>query len=454
MREILHALLSREGYDVRLAAGGAEGLALARGLSFDAAIVDVMMPGIDGMTVLEELKRLDEELPVIMITAFASVETAIAAMKRGAFDYITKPFKNDEVLVVLRNAVERSRLVRENLALKQNLQARYSKFANIVGRSDRMRQVFDLVIQAAPSRSTVLVYGESGTGKELVARAIHHNSPRRHHRFVALNCSAIPETLLEAELFGHVRGAFTGAIGTRQGRFEQAHRGTLFLDEVGTMSSALQTRLLRVLQEREFERVGESQPTRVDVRVIAATNSDLEQMVSEGAFREDLYYRLNVIPLRLPPLRERRDDIPLLVRHFLDRFGREAEPPRPGVVMSQEALRLMMDYAWPGNVRQLENVVERAMALSPGRTQIEAAVLPADIRQASSDTDDWHVALPDGGIDLDVVVARVEHGLIRQSLERTRGNKLQAARLLNVKRTTLVEKLKRLERPERPGAAP
>jgi two-component system, NtrC family, response regulator AtoC len=454
LRTVVAGRLAEEGFAVAQAASGEEAVARLAEFAFDVVLTDLRLPGAaDGIAVLEAALDRYPDLPVVIMTGFGTVRDAVAAIRRGAADFITKPFQADELLHVVQAAVERQRLRAENAYLRAQIDARY-RFDGLVGQSPSMRELCTLLETVAPTPSTILITGETGTGKELVARAIHHNSPRRHHRFVALNCSAIPETLLEAELFGHVRGAFTGAIGTRQGRFEQAHRGTLFLDEVGTMSAALQTRLLRVLQEREFERVGESQPTRVDVRVIAATNSDLEQMVSESAFREDLYYRLNVIPLRLPPLRERRDDIPLLVRHFLDRFGREAEPPRPGVVMSQEALRRMMDYAWPGNVRQLENVVERAMALSPGRTQIEASVLPADIRQKSSDTDDWHVALPDGGIDLDAVVARVERALIRQSLERTRGNKLQAARLLNVKRTTLVEKLKRLERPGRPAAAP
>jgi transcriptional regulator with GAF, ATPase, and Fis domain len=261
---------------------------------------------------------------------------------------------------------------------------------------------------------------------------------------VALNCSAIPETLLEAELFGHVRGAFTGAIGTRQGRFEQAHRGTLFLDEVGTMSPALQAKLLRVLQQREFERVGDGQPIKVDVRVIAATNADLERLVRDGAFREDLYYRLNVIPIRLPPLRERREDIPLLVHHFLERFGREQDPARPGVTMSQEAMRRMMAYDWPGNIRQLENAVERALALSPGRLQIDEAVLPPDVQHATAGPASYIVPFGDDGIDFDAYIGNVERELITRAMERAAGNKQEAARLLHLKRTTLVEKLKRM----------
>jgi transcriptional regulator with PAS, ATPase and Fis domain len=296
----------------------------------------------------------------------------------------------------------------------------------------------------------VLITGETGTGKELAARAIHHNSPRRNNRFVALNCSAIPETLLEAELFGHVRGAFTGAVANRQGRLEQAHRGTLFLDEVGTMSPGLQVKLLRVLQEREFERVGDSHTVKIDVRVLAATHSDLSRMVAEGTFREDLFYRLNVIPVQLPPLRDRREDIPLLVQHFLERLGTEAG--RPPVTVSQEALRRLMAYPWPGNVRQLENAVERALAFSKGRAQLEITDLAPEIQNqpaAAGSQDAW---FPDEGIDFDRYVEAVELSLIRRSLERTQGNKRQAARLLNLKRTTLIEKLKRLESPPPPKA--
>jgi transcriptional regulator with PAS, ATPase and Fis domain len=322
-----------------------------------------------------------------------------------------------------------------------------------------------LLETVAATNSTALVTGETGTGKELVARAIHHNSPRRANRFVAINCSAIPETLLEAELFGHVRGAFTGAVASRAGKLEQANRGTLFLDEVGTMGVPLQMKLLRVLQEREFERVGDSHQTRVDVRIIAATNSNLVQMVSDGSFRQDLYYRLNVIPIHLPPLRERKDDIPLLVRHFLQRFCRDmpaparsgallpALPPRsapPGgsswMTVAQDTMRQLMAYSWPGNVRQLENVLERAVALSAGRTQIEVADLPLDVQQANGIASGCPFTLPDDGIDFQEYIRGVEREMIEQSLERTGGNKGAAAKLLNLKRTTLVEKLKRLGR--------
>jgi transcriptional regulator with PAS, ATPase and Fis domain len=327
-----------------------------------------------------------------------------------------------------------------------------------VGRAPAMRAMFQLLETVSVSASTILVTGETGTGKEIVARAIHHNSPRRAQRFVALNCGAIPETLLEAELFGHVRGAFTGAIGNRQGRMEQAHKGTLFLDEVGTMSAGLQMKLLRVLQEREFERIGDTHTTKIDVRVIAATNSDLQKMVAEGQFREDLYYRLNVIPIELPALRDRKEDIPLLVQHFLKKFsGPESgafvntkepahRPAEPKILtVSQQAMRCLMAYAWPGNVRQLENAIERAVALSGGRSQIEIADLTPEIQQASEAAASPDLRLPEEGLDLDAYMSRIEHQLIRRALEKTGGNKGQASRLLNLKRTTLVEKLKRLE---------
>jgi transcriptional regulator with PAS, ATPase and Fis domain len=300
------------------------------------------------------------------------------------------------------------------------------------------------------------VSGETGTGKEVVARAIHHNSPRRAQRFVALNCSAIPETLLEVELFGHVRGAFTGAVGNRYGRLEQANRGTLFLDEVGTMSPAMQMKLLRVLQEREFERIGDAHTIKVDVRVIAATNSDLQKLVSAGTFREDLFYRLNIIPIALPPLRDRKEDIPLLAQHFLKKFsadptlGSDSRVPEvrhraPELSISQQAMRCLMSYAWPGNVRQLENVIERAVALSGGRTQIETSDLTPEVQQATRSAAVFQLNLPEEGLDFELYISGIEHELIRRALEKTGGNKGQASKLLNLKRTTLVEKLKRLE---------
>src|SRR5918999_372143 len=323
MREILETLLTREGYDVRLASSGTEGLELARAMPFDAAIVDIMMPGLNGIETLDELKRIDEDLAVVIITAYGSIESAISAMKSGAFDYITKPFKNEEVLVVIRNAMERRRLLHENRNLRQNIQERYHKFANIIGRSPRMRQVFDLIIQAAPSRSTILIQGESGTGKELVARAIHANSSRSDRAFVTVNSGNLPPDLLESTLFGHVKGAFTGAVYPKKGLCDMADKGSIFFDEIGNIPVETQAKLLRVMQEREFMRLGGMETIKVDVRIIAATNVDLKREMEEGRFREDLFYRLHVISIHLPALRERRDDIPLLVQHFLEKYGEE-----------------------------------------------------------------------------------------------------------------------------------
>src|SRR5688500_10254790 len=364
MREILEALLTREGYQVRLVGTAAEGLDLARAVPFDAVIVDMMMPGMGGISALDELKKIDDDLPVLMITAFASVENAIAAMKRGAYDYITKPFKNDEVLVVLRNALSQRRLVAENRALRQNLQARSNRFGEIIGRSSRMRQVFDLIIQAAPSRTTILINGESGTGKELVARSLHQNSTRADRAFITVNSGNLPPDLLESNLFGHLKGAFTGAVYPKKGLFELADKGTIFFDEIGNIPLETQAKLLRVIQEREFMRLGGVENIKVDVRIIAATNVDLRHMMEEGRFREDLFYRLHVITVQLPSLRERKEDIPLLAQHFLEKYG--AENQKPEIELTPEALDLLFDYEWPGNVRELENVIERAVVLSTG----------------------------------------------------------------------------------------
>src|ERR671931_376857 len=390
MREILETLLTREGYDVRVASSGAEGLEMARALPFDAAIVDIMMPGIDGIATLDELKRIDEDLAVVIITAYGSIESAISAMKAGAFDYVTKPFKNEEVLVVVRNAIERRRLVHENRNLRQNLQTRYHKFANIIGRSPRMKQVFDLIIQAAPSRSTILIEGESGTGKELVARALHTNSPRADRPFVTVNSGNLPPDLLESNLFGHVKGAFTGAVYPKKGLFELADKGTIFFDEIGNINLETQAKLLRVIQEREFMRLGSVETIKVDVRIIAATNVELSKLMSDGRFREALYYRLNVITITLPPLRRRREDIPLLVTHFLEKYSEENK--RKVREVTPEAMRILMDHSWPGNVRELENTIERAVVLCTG-DRIGPDLLPDYLRYPVS-TDQPAMVVP------------------------------------------------------------
>ena len=441
MREILESLLTREGYDVRLAADGVQGLELARSGSFEAAIVDVMMPGMDGIATLDELKRIDEELPVLMITAFASVETAISAMKRGAFDYITKPFKNDEVLVVVRNAVERRRLMAENTALRQNLQAQSARFAGIIGRSSRMKQVFDLIIQAAPSRSTILITGESGTGKELVARAIHMNSQRADRAFVTVNSGNLPSDLLESTLFGHVKGAFTGAVYPKKGLCDMADKGSIFFDEIGNIPLETQAKLLRVMQEREFMRLGGMDTIKVDVRIIAATNCDLREMVDNGGFREDLFYRLHVINVVLPPLRERKEDIPLLAHHFLEKYA--TENARPGLEITPDALDLLTEYDWPGNVRELENVMERAVVLSAG-TRIGTELIPDHVRTAPSFRIPKFVVPPEG-ISFKDVITNVEKRLIESTLEAAGGVQKRAAELLGIKPTTLNEMIKRYE---------
>src|SRR6202158_2477634 len=381
LREAIGEQLTDRGYHVVQAASGEAALERLAEFAFDIIVTDLRLPGIDGSAVVDAAVERYPDIVAIVVTGYGTVKDAVEAIKRGAWDFVSKPFQIDELLHVLDAALEQRRLKSENAYLRAQLEERY-RFEGLIGKSRAMTRLFQLLETVAATSSTILVAGETGTGKEVVARAIHHNSPRRAHRFVALNCSAIPETLLEAELFGHVRGAFTGAIGNRQGRLEQAEKGTLFLDEVGTMSAALQMKLLRVLQEREFERVGDSHTTKVDVRVIAATNNDLGRMVADGLFREDLFYRLNVIPVQLPSLRERKEDIPLLVQHFLEKFGAESASTRPGITVSQEAMRRLMAYTWPGNVRQLENAIERAFALSAGRSQIEVRDLPPEVQRA------------------------------------------------------------------------
>jgi two-component system, NtrC family, response regulator PilR len=446
MREILEALLTREGYTVRLASTAGEGLDIARKGSLDAALLDVMLPDGNGLDVLEELKRIDDELPVLMITAFASVDNAVIAMKRGALDYLPKPFKNDEVLAKLRHAIERRQLVTENKTLRQNLQATQQRFGNIIGRSSRMKQVFDLIIQAAPSRTTILIQGESGTGKELVARALHVHSTRSDRAFITVNSGNLPPDLLESNLFGHVKGAFTGAIYPKKGLFELADKGTIFFDEIGNIPLETQAKLLRVIQEREFMRLGGVETIRVDVRIVAATNVDLRRMVEDGRFREDLFYRLHVIAVQLPPLRERKEDIPPLVQHFLEKYAEENN--RLDIELSPEALDLLMDYDWPGNVRELENVIERAVVLSTGR-RIDASLVPDHVKSTRRFQVPQFV-LPPEGISFRDVINDFEKRLIESTLEAAGGVQKRAAELLHIKPTTLNEMIKRHDiRPRR-----
>ena len=440
MRDVLQTLLVREGCRVSTAVTGEDGLKLARGRRFDVAIVDVMMPGIGGIETLDRLHRLDEELPVILITAYASLENAIAAMKRGAFDYITKPFKNEEVMVVVRNAAEKRRLVTENRTLRESLRAKNHGLRDIVGRSPRMRQVFDLITQAAISRTTILVEGESGTGKELAARALHAGSPRADRPFVTVNSGSLPPDLLESNLFGHLKGAFTGAVAAKKGLFELADKGTIFFDEIGSVPIETQAKLLRVMQEREFMRLGGVETKRVDARIIAATNVDLRQLVAEGKFREDLYYRLHVIKVELPPLRERREDIRLLAQHFLEKYGTENDK---SLELTVEALDLMEAHDWPGNVRELENVIERAVVLATG-SRIGPELIPDAVRTRRPFLMPQFV-LPPEGLSFKDVVAAFETQLIERTLAATGGVQKRAAEMLQIKPTTLNEMIKRYD---------
>lgn len=439
MREILQSLLEREGCRVRLAASGEEGVEIARAGAVDAVLLDVMMPGMDGLAALDEIARLDEAPPVIMITAFGTSRNTREAFKRGAFDFIEKPFKNDDVLLVVRNAVAQQRLASENRVLRQNLRAQANRFSDIIGHSPRIRDVFQVVAQAAPSRATILVSGESGTGKELVARAVHAQSPRAGRPFVTVNSGSLPPDLLESNLFGHLRGAFTGAVTSKKGLFEMADRGSIFFDEIGTVPLETQTKLLRVIQEREFRRLGGVDTIKVDVRIIAATNVDLGRMVKEGSFREDLYYRLHVIAIELPPLRDRREDVPLLARSFLTRYGKENN--KPDLELTPRAMELLEAYHWPGNVRELENVIERAAVLSVKR-RIGPELIP-DVVKAAPAFELPHVDVPAEGIPFRKIVDDVEVRLIVRALEAAGGVQKRAAELLHVKPTTLNEMIRR-----------
>src|SRR6516165_2250519 len=387
IRESLEVLLGTEGYAVDLAQNAAEGLHKMESRGYDLVLLDLMMPDRSGMEVLQEVRQRDRETPIFMITAYGSVEAAVNALKFGANDYFSKPWDNDKLLIEIDRMIARRRLEYENTHLKRALKQRYS-FPNIIGKSDRMVKLLDVVSQVAPARSTILITGETGTGKELVAKAIHANSPRADHLFVAVNSGSLPPELLESTLFGHVKGAFTSAVQSKKGYFEVADRGTIFVDEIGTLGAETQIKLLRVIQEKEFTPLGATDPIRVDVRILAATNADLYQLVKEGRFREDLYYRLNVINIALPPLRERREDIPLLAEHFFNHFCREnnkyldAATQRSTLRFESEAMQVLMEHNWPGNVRELENVVERAVVLATA-TSVPIDVLPDPLLQAN-----------------------------------------------------------------------
>jgi DNA-binding NtrC family response regulator len=438
MRDVLGQVLGKAGYDVAFAENGVRGLEMARKGSYAAAIVDVMLPELGGLEVLEELKRIDPDLVVLMITAFASMEMAIDAIKRGAFYFVPKPFDNQQLLHILANGLTKRRLEDENRQLRTALRDQ-GRFMELVGKSPKMLQVFQLIAQVAPSRSTILVVGESGTGKELVAKAIHQNSPRHDKPFVVVNSGSLPHELLESNLFGHVKGAFTGAVYAKKGLFELADKGTLFFDEIGNIPLETQAKLLRVIQEREFMRLGGVETIKVDVRVVAATNIDLRRAVEEGRFREDLFYRLNVIAIQLPPLRQRKEDVPALVQHFIDKYVKENGKPLEGV--TSEVLQILMDYDWPGNVRELENVIERGVVLATEPT-IGRDLVPDHVRNNPA----FHippVAVPPEGINLREVIANFEKRLIESTLETTGGVQKDAARLLGLKPTTLNEMIKR-----------
>ncbi len=439
MREILESVLTREGCRVTLVASGEEAIERAKGQSFDVAIVDFMMPGINGLETLKRLKQIDDHLPVIIITAFGTSGNTREAFKLGAFDFLEKPFKNDDVLVVARNAAAQRSLVTENRTLRQSLRDQGHRFSEIIGGSPEMQRVFDLITQAAPSRTTILVQGESGTGKELAARAIHANSARSDRPFVTVNSGSLPPDLLESNLFGHVKGAFTGAVAPKKGLFEVADKGTIFFDEIGSVPLETQAKLLRVMQEREFMRLGGVDTVTVDVRIVAATNVDLFQMVEEGRFREDLYYRLHVITIELPPLRNRREDVPLLAQHFLEHYGKENG--KPDLQLSPDTLRILEEGQWPGNVRELENVIERAVVLTTG-DEIGPDLIPETVRNARSFRLP-NFELPPEGLPFRKIIEEMESTLIRRSLEAAGGVQKRAAELLQVKPTTLNEMIKR-----------
>ncbi len=433
--------LEANGFAAAQACDAADAIDRLQGFAYDGLVVDLKLPDGDGMTVLDQALARYPGIRVVIMTGFGGVGEAVTAIKRGAVDFLIKPFQLSQLARVLKAAFERRWLREENASLKAQLHDRF-RFENVIGRHSTVQALFATLELVAPMNSTVLIHGETGTGKELIARTIHHNSPRAEQRFVAFNAAAIPETLAEAELFGHVKGAFTGAVATRAGRFELAHRGTLFIDEVSSMSLPLQSKLLRALQEREVERVGDPKPMKVDIRVIAATHTDLKKMVKTGEFREDLYYRLNVIPVHLPALRERREDIPLLAQHFVKKSCRENGLPLKTV--SQDAMRVLMTCDWPGNIRQFENAIEYAAAMSANATEIHAESLPMELRDIGSSATTASVAIPDEGINFTSVVSQLERDLILRCLEKTGGNKRQAARLLSLSRTTFIDKLHRL----------
>jgi DNA-binding NtrC family response regulator len=453
IRESLDALLSLEGYEVDLAANGAEGARKLESRIYDLVLLDLMMPDRSGMDLLREVRDRDRETPIFMITAYGTIDTAVNALKIGANDFFTKPWKNAQLLLEIDRMITERRLLSENVHLKRALKQRYS-FPNIIGKSERMQRVLDLVGQVAPSRSTILITGETGTGKELIAKAIHAHSPRAEFMFVPVNSGSLPPDLLESTLFGHVKGAFTSAVQTRKGYFEVANHGTIFFDEIGTIGPDMQAKLLRVIQEKEFQPLGSNETVKVDVRILAATNDDLKRLVEQGKFREDLYYRLNVINIALPPLRERKEDIPALVDYFFTKYCRENEKfldtnSRSMLHFLPEAMQILMDHNWPGNVRELENVVERAVVLA-SETAVPVDVFPDHLLQAIG----MRLRRQEGGplpadASLFEIVADFERRIIMERLEQFNWSQTEAAESLHIPLSTLNQKIKRLDIPVR-----
>lgn len=439
IRETMTTLLTMNGYSVTTAADGPSAIEEVKKDKYHLVITDLILPHMNGIEIIRNIKEIDTDLQCIVITGYATVTTAVEAMKAGAFDYMMKPFNSSEVLILIKRALEFQTLHVENQQLKKSLEGRY-RFENLIGKSKGLNDVCSLIEKVSETDSTILILGESGTGKELVARTIHYNSPRRNKPLISINCGAIPENLLESELFGHEKGAFTGASSTRIGRFELADEGTVFLDEIGEMSPTLQVKLLRVLQQREFERVGGTKTIKVDVRIITATNIDLDKAVMIGNFREDLYYRLNVIPIVVPPLRERTEDIPLLTEHFLNQFNSSKKKHIKG--FSPEAMNLLLVYRWPGNIRELENLIERVVILK-GEGMVLPEDMPDKVNKSRLIDGVGFYSIPDSGINLKDVVEEFENNLIVQALQKAQGIKNRAAQLLSLNRTTLVEKLKK-----------
>lgn len=440
---VLSELLRDEGYEVFTAPGGVEGFEMVKQLDLNLVITDMQMPEVDGLQLLEHIKEYNSDLPVIMITAYAEVEKAVKAMQSGAFSYLAKPFSNDELLVNIEKAVRLYSLVLENTRLRSQIKGK-NGFSGMVGKNPRMKQVYELIEKVAPTPASVLISGESGTGKELVAKAIHHNSPRQNEAFITVNCAALSENLLESELFGHEKGAFTGAVAMRKGRFELSDKGTIFLDEIGEIPLALQSKLLRVLQEKNFERVGGSKTFDVDVRIISASNRDLKEEVAQGRFREDLFYRLNVIHVSLPALRERMDDMPLLVDYFINKFSEQLG--KPELAISQDAMRLLMNLPWEGNIRELENTIERAAILCNDNVIEADDVQPDSLRPAEenswSQNLDLKQMLPES-VGLNDVLYAVEEKMLLQALDETAYVQARAAEKLGITKSLLQYKMKK-----------